>query len=128
MSTDYANINAAGVDSVGSYAPDRLFDRHTIRRKRTLLAGRAYTRGEVLGKIDATGKRALSAAAAVDGSGAPIEVLLETVDATGGDKEAIVAIAGHFNSDALILGVGHTLASIEDALTVRGIYFEPVIG
>lgn len=225
MSTDFANIHASGFDSQGSFTPDKLLDRDTIQRKRTIAQGQVLARGALLGAITdgartavgaagfpapagatitaspvatsaadvgihrfkcvsagATGKwdhfgpggeklgtattgteyvgggltltitdsgtdpavgeeftvtvtegaaskkRKLSLAAATDGSEKPIEILLHPVDATDGDVEAIVAIAGRFATAGVTFGTGHTLASTEAALNALGIYIENSVG
>src|SRR5436190_17610172 len=59
----------------------------------TLKSGTAYVLGSVLGKITASGKYRLSPAAVVvgdEGAEAAVAVLLEAVDATGGDKTGLV--------------------------------------
>lgn len=73
-------------------------------------------------------KYKLSAAAAVDGSEEPDVILLEPVDATSADKGAAVATRGRFNQGALVLGAGHTLASIKAGLRDKNINFERAIG
>lgn len=96
-------------------------DANLISVKETLLAGRVYTKGEVLGKITVGGKFALSASAAADGSQAPDAICLETVDATGGDVEAMVGKQGRFLENRLVFGAGHTLASTREGLRDKGI-------
>lgn len=66
----------------------------------------------VLGKITATGKYILSLAAASDGSEVPVCILVDACDATGGDKIQNAYFAGEFNPSLLVLGTGHTVASI----------------
>ena len=69
------------------------YSRETV----TLKAGTNYALGSVLGKITATGKYRLSPAAEVVGDeGAEIAsaVLIEAVDATGGDKTGVIVARG----------------------------------
>jgi hypothetical protein len=69
------------------------FCRETI----TLKAGTAYLLGSVLGKITASSKYRLSPAAQVagdEGAETAIAVLIEAVDATGGDKTGLVVARG----------------------------------
>lgn len=70
---------------------------------------------------DDSGKYRLSAAAAVDGSQTPDMVLAETVDATSADVEAIAYETATVVKSALVLGAGHTIATIRDPLRRRGI-------
>ena len=69
------------------------FCRETI----TLKAGTAYALGSVLGKITASGKYRLSPAAQVagdEGAETAVAVLIEAMDATGGDKIGLVVARG----------------------------------
>lgn len=63
----------------------------------------------------------LSAAAATDGSQTPDVILAQDVDATDGDTEALVYETVHAAGSALVLGSGHTLASIREGLRLKGI-------
>ncbi|MBD8548011.1 head decoration protein [Sphingomonas sp. CFBP 8760] len=92
-----------------------------LTRKVVLLGGAAYAVGSVLGTITANKKATLSVAAATDGSQAPDLVLAYDVDATGGDVEAMAYEKGDLVGEALVLGAGHTLASIREPLRDKGI-------
>ena len=59
--------------------------------KVTLLSGSIYKIGSVLGKISASGKYQLSPASGSDGSQVASAILMETVDATFGDKFAVLS-------------------------------------
>lgn len=82
----------------------------------------ALDAGAVLGRITASKKLTLSAAAAGDGSEAVRAVLAEPVDATAGDVQAIAYFTGEFNPDQLTFGAGHTAASAADALRALSIF------
>jgi len=70
-----------------------------------------------------SGKYVKSLAAATDGSQVPDAILAHDVGAAdGADLEAVAIIGGSINKDYLVLGAGHTVASIADALRVKGIY------
>jgi len=88
----------------------------------TILSGQVLLRGAVLGKITASSKYILSLSAAVDGSEVPDLILAEDCDATAGDKVGVAYEAGVFNSDAIILGTAHTIASVRAGLRDRGIH------
>jgi hypothetical protein len=123
------NLHASGFNSEGVFTPDNLFDRNTKQRKVTIVAGSGIVqRGTVLGTITASGKHTTSAAAAADGSQNVDVVLLNGVDATSADQEAMAAISGDFNGAGLKLGVGHTLASIDAALRDKNIIVDRVFG
>jgi len=56
----------------------------------TLLTGTNYVSGAVLGKITASGKFTLYDNTAVDGTQTAVGVLVNAVDATGGDKPGVM--------------------------------------
>jgi hypothetical protein len=114
----------AGFQTEGSYMPDNLIagDFPIRTRKVTLVTGQNLARGALLGVITASGKYTLSASAAADGSQTPNAILAEDVDASAGDKDAIVYIAGDFNANTLTYGAGHTAASVRDELRNLSIY------
>ena len=93
----------------------------------TVVAGQVLARGAVLGKITASSKFTLSTAAANDGSQVPSVILADAVDASGGDKAAGVYLTGEFNAGKLILGAGHTVASIKDTLRDAGIFLKTAV-
>lgn len=67
------------------------------RESVTLKAGTNYALGSVLGKITASGKYRLSSAAVVagdEGAETAVAVLIEAIDATGGDKTGLIAARG----------------------------------
>lgn len=82
-------------------------------KKVTIANSAALTAGAVLGRITASGKYLLSASGAADGSQTAAAVLAENADASGGDVEAVVYVAGEFIADKLNFGTGHTAATVE---------------
>jgi hypothetical protein len=110
------------------FTPDALLTStaNVRTKKRILNAGQNLARGAVLGIITTGGDLTLSASAAADGSQTPAFILAEPCNASAADTECIVYETGEFNSAALILGAGHTLASIEQGLRSRGIYFQTI--
>lgn len=110
--------------SSANFAPDLLVaGDHPIRTiPVTVLSGQNLVRGAVIGLITASQKVNLSLSAAADGSQTPFAILVDDVNASGGDKQGVAYIAGDFNSRELVLGAGHTIASIRNALAARSIY------
>lgn len=92
-----------------------------VGRKVTIASGQNRKRGDVLGKISASGKYSLSLSAADDGSQTPDAVLAEDCDASSGDKQALAYFRGDFNAAALTLGASHTVAGITEGLRAKGI-------
>lgn len=114
----------ASFETVGTYAPDKLIagDFPQNFKKVTIAAGQSLTRGALIGKITASGKFTLSAAAAADGSEVPTAILVDDVDATAADAEGMAYLSGTFDASAVTFGAGHTAASVEDTLRDVGIY------
>jgi hypothetical protein len=111
--------------SSDAYVPDELIANEPallLSEKVTLLSGQNLTRGALLGKITASGKYVLSLSAAVDGSQTPSRVLVDDVDASAGDKEALAYRRGDFLDTGMTIGAGHTAASVKDALADIGIF------
>lgn len=69
-----------------------------------------------------SGKYVLSLAAAIDGSQVPDAILAEDTDASAADKATVGYFGGGFNSGALSLGTGHTVASITEGLRGKGVH------
>lgn len=120
---DYSK-SAAGYTSQGVENDDNLFagEFPRVTRKVTVISGQNLTRGALLGRITASDKYNLSLSAAADGSQTPRAILAHDVDASGGDKEAIVYESGEFNLAAMTIGTAHTAATVADGLRGLGIY------
>lgn len=115
---------AGGVDAAQSPAFAELVAGNAnllASRKATLVSGQNLKRGALLGRITASGKYALSAKAATDGSQDPAAVLAHDADASGGDTETLVYERGDFNEAALTLGAGHSADTVRQALRALGI-------
>lgn len=74
-----------------------------------------------------SGKLVKSLAASADGSQIPSAVLATNVDATSADASAVTYVTGELNEGAVILGAGHTLASVKPALAARGVHLKPAV-
>lgn len=84
----------------------------------------SFARGTVLGKVTDDGTYTQALSASTDGSKVPCAILAETVDASSEDKQAVIYLTGEFNSAALIIGTGLTLATITDALRANSIFIK----
>lgn len=98
-----------------SYDILRLNDYPIVTRRVTIAAGADLAPGAVLGLITASGKYALSASAAGNGSQTPKAILMTAAAAATADADAIVYLSGTFASDLLTFGAGHTAATVEAA-------------
>ena len=115
---------AEGFNDQGRLTPDNLIagEFPRISRRGVVTGNGVLPRGSVLGCIIDDGRYQLSKAKAEDGSETPDVILAETVDTTHGDQQALVYLAGEFNSHALHLGEGHTVDSISQPLRLRSIF------
>lgn len=111
-----------------TYTPDKLLagDYPAVTDIVTIDAG-ALVRGTLLGKITATGKYIKCDSAAVDGSQAPLAILAEDADATGGDVQAVIYLSGAFNQDAVVFGGADTAATHRTALRDLNIYLKKAV-
>ncbi len=116
---------AAGFNANGSVTPDNLLAGEFPRVSRMVtITGRGVLAvGTVLGKQTTDGHYRVSEAAVHDGSEQPDAILAEEVDLAHGDVQARVYLTGEFNTQALTLGAGHTLASVTAACRTRSIFF-----
>ena len=115
------NFQPSGVTSQGTFTPDNLIagDFDIVTKEVTLKAGTNYVRGHVLQALSG-GDAGKFGAVTTDASAKYI--LLEDVDATGGDKKSVAAITGKFNKNKLTLGSGATLAGVAAALEPLSIF------
>ena len=123
------NNLAAGITSVGTYSVDALYAGDTMPRvKRVVtLTGGPYVRGTLLGVVTASGKYPRSASAAGDGSEAPEAILDQDADGSAADVKALICETGEFNEGAVVLGAGHTIASVRKTLRGLGIFLRKVV-
>ena len=97
-------------------------------RDMTLLSGESVLRGQVLGKVTASGKLKAYTSAASDGSQTPYAVAADDDDATAGDKVIAPYIQAHVSQDALIFAqtddydTALEVIAVNDALQDRGIF------
>jgi len=79
------------------------------------ITGGNYARGTVL--KDSSGSLTICGA-----SDTPEAILAEAVDATSEDKQAVVYLTGEFNSAALTVASGSTVASLKAKLRAKSIF------
>jgi hypothetical protein len=105
-----------------TFSPNDLLvsDVPVVTRNITIASGQDLVRGAVLGRITASDKYVLSAAAAADGSEVPALVLAFDVDASAADVVAAAYASGAFDASKLTLGAGHTAADVEKAFRTAG--------
>ncbi len=100
-----------------TFAPNDLLvsDVPVVTRNITVASGQNLKRGAVIGNVTASDKYVLSASAAADGSEIPDLVLAIDCDASAGDVRTSAYAGAAFDSTKLILGAGHTPATVEAA-------------
>lgn len=86
-----------------TFTPEQLFagDANVITAPHTLVSGQNLAQYAVVGRVTASGKLKVCDLAALDGSAVAFGILVNAVDASGGDKACTVYVAGDFNRAAL---------------------------
>jgi hypothetical protein len=109
-----------------AYIPDQLIagNHKLVTEAVTILSGQVLQRGSVLGQITSSGKYILALSAASDGSQTPAAIAVDYIDASAGDVAGGVYLSGEFNSNALTLGTGITLAAAKAAFRPLSIYLK----
>lgn len=113
-----------------THTPDKLLagDYPLVTDIVTILQGEVRTRGTCLGKITASGKHVIvDTGGTDDGRRAPVAILAEDVDATAGDKQAVVYLSGAFNEAAVVFGGTDTAATHRTALRDLNIYLKKTV-
>lgn len=113
-----------------TYTPDKLLagDYPVVTDIVTILSGEVRSRGTCLGKITSGGKHVIvNSAGTDDGRRAPVAILAEDVDATAGDKQALVYLSGAFNESAVVFGGTDTAATHRVALRDLNIYLKKAV-
>lgn len=116
-------MDRAAYGTVGTLTHKNIFasDAERLTAPVVVASGNTVAYGDVVGRITADGKVIQSLDGAVDGSEVPYAVMGETIDATGADTESFVYIKGHFLSDQLGIGAGHSADAIREGLRGLGI-------
>lgn len=118
-------MTVQGFTDQGSTTADNLFAGEFPRVSiLATITGGKFERGAILGKITASGKCTSCTSAATDGSKDVYGILAETVDASAEDKQAVVYLSGEFNSAALSVGEGYTVAGLVDTLRAKSIFIK----
>jgi len=110
-----------------TFSPDNLIAGDNVKvvtEGVTILSGEVLSRGALLGRITLSGKYILSLTAPSDGSEVPRAILAEDVDASLGDVDTIVYLAGEFNHEKMTFGTAHTAATTKDGLRDLNIYLK----
>lgn len=91
--------------------------------------GTAFVAGDgfVITVAAGSGKLKPSVLSATDGSQVPYSIAGETVDATSADVTSACYFSGTFNSNKLIYGAGHSLATVFDPFRQVGINLDAAL-
>ena len=90
--------------SVETYSHDNLIAGNTpapANDDGTLITGQNLVRGQIVGRITASGKLTECDNGAVDGSDVPVGIMVHDIDATAADKTCQIYVAGCFHKDEL---------------------------
>ena len=81
----------------------------TVSNGETLATTDVSVRGQVMGKITASGKWTKYKSGSADGSEIPRGILAQDADASGADVPCVIYKTGEFNKDALVFDGGDSL-------------------
>ena len=101
--------------------------RRTVNVPATIKQGQVIVRGQLLGKITASGKLTEAVAGHNDGTQTPYAIAAENVDATTGDVLTTVYTEGEFNADAVVYSYTSTKADWKAAAQATGIYLRDTV-
>ncbi|MGY6663371.1 MAG: head decoration protein [Glycocaulis sp.] len=107
---------------------DLVVSTHRIfTRTLTLLSGQNVERGELLGRVTASGKLKAALEASEDGSEDAMAIAAEDVHADGSDASILVYLAGDFDQRKVKFGTGLTAANTVVDLAKGGIFLHPSV-
>ena len=109
----------------GTHAEDNLIagDFDIVTEAKTLVSGQSVVKGEILGRITASGKYAMYKKTHSDGTETPDVIAAETVDASAGDAPIITYLSGQYNQNAITLPTVETVDNtLKDALRTKSIF------
>ncbi|MGG5964792.1 head decoration protein [Salmonella enterica] len=86
------------------------------------VAGKVYPRGMVMGMVAATGLYTTCVKTAADGSETPCAIMVDTVDATDGQKGGGAYLTGEFNAHRIIMDDTWTAETLKPLLRDKSIF------
>lgn len=87
-----------------------------------LAAGKVYPRGMVMGCVTATGLYTTCVKTATDGSEIPCAIMVDTVDATDGQKNGGVYLTGEFNAHRIVMDGTWTAQTLKPLLRNKSLF------
>ncbi|GAA3684340.1 head decoration protein [Acetobacter lovaniensis] len=108
------------------FVPDQLIagNLKLVTETVTFASGNTFSRGQVVGRVTATGKYIPSVATATDGSQVPCGIVVDTVDASAADAQGGVYQMGEFNSNYMTFDASWTLDALKAALRPYSIFIK----
>lgn len=112
-----------------TFTYDNLFagDHEKKTKPVTVLSGQSVVKGQLMGRITASGKYRACNSGLVDGAQVCDAIMAFDVDASAADAPGIVYLTGDFNRNALTIATspaaGDTVAAHEQEARERGIFF-----
>lgn len=109
-------VNLAS-SSTDAFTPSQVIlgDADVVTKSVTVVSGQTLAALTVVGVITASGKYAVCNLAAENGTEVPAGILVNAVNASGGDKDGTVYLGGDFNIAALVWGASFTTAVLKNA-------------
>ena len=113
---------------IGTNTPDTLFagsNQLPVSDGETILQGENVVRGEVLGKITASGKWVTFNLGNANGSEIPRGIASEDINAAASDMESVVYKTGEFNANALVFSADSLTEAVKNLLQDVNIHTKP---
>lgn len=106
------------------FVPDQLVagNLKLVTQTVTFAAGATYLRGQVVGRVTATGAYMACIKTATDGSQVPCGIVIDTVDASAASQTGGIYQMGEFNSNYMTYDASWTLSDLAQALRQWSIF------
>ncbi|MBO1325307.1 head decoration protein [Acetobacter sp. TBRC 12305] len=106
------------------FVPDQLIagNLKLVTSTVTFASGNTLVRGQVVGRVTASGDYIPSVATATDGSQVPCGIVVDTVDASAAAAQGAIYEMGEFNSNYMTFDASWTLAALTQALRQFSIF------
>ena len=98
-----------------------------ITEEGTILSGESVVRGEVVGKVTASGKYIPCDHTVSDGSQIPRGIMVMAIDASAADVTGVFYTHGQFDSDKLTFGGTSDIDDLKDALKDANLYTKDLV-
>ncbi|MFE8872775.1 head decoration protein [Acetobacter persici] len=112
--------------STATFVPDQLIagNLKLVTATVTFSSGNTFVRGQVVGRVTATGDYMPCVQTATDGSQVPCGIVVDTVDASAAAQTGSIYQMGEFNSNYMTFDASWTLDALTQALRQWSIFIK----